>query len=601
MAIHVKTGASTWTEVTNTSPNIRVKTGASTWTEASLVYVKTGSGWQLVWDNAAVPPVYSSHSSSASGTGSPDKSSFTIVWTQPTIYSFSKYQFTSDGGATWSGDNTNAGLRTYTWTNLNSSTSYTFGVRTLTVSGRPGEMLYTATTANGNPQPVTSGTSASATSAGATISWTASTSTDLASTNRYEIWAAGATSATFSQNGVSKAITGLSQNTTYTYTVYAVDSGGLKSSGVAISFTTTNANPPAPTLTGNYLKAHDTTSRTSTAAVRKGLTWRVQYSGEAVSMTYNVYTWNGTSYVDYTSGTLYATNNRQTSVDTTLALTGLLASTDYYLRVTATDANSGSTNSTIVGGTTYAAYEYERTAASNWLSTWVDVNQTYVSANLRRSSIADDNRIDQNNVGTGNMNGWISGPNNNPSDSTSFEWIAWPFDWAVWAPGIPRYVTYNTRPAGGNLVESTDQSRWIVGFRYGLNTNAFNKDVIMYVSLGKGYDSTKPVVGGTSLVTWDTGAIGTVPYNPLASGAQNTYYMFTTQNNAVDSSFEYVPMANYFWTQIAEWEGSGLIVRYTSTRLATYGGYGLTKWRASAVSFGLRILYRTITETAYYR
>ena len=597
MAIYVKTGASTWTEVTNTAPNIRVKTGASTWTEASLVYVKTSSGWQLVWDNAATPPVLSYSTTAASGTGSPDKSSFTIVWTQPTIYSFSKYQFTSDGGATWSGDNANAGLRTYTWTNLNSSTLYSFGVRTVTVSGRTGELFHTATTANGNPQPVTSGISAIQNSSGASISWTASTSTDLASTNRYEIWAPGATSATFSQNGVSKSITGLSQNTTYTYTVYAVDSIGLKSSGVAISFTTTNANPPAPTLTGDYAKAHDTTSRTSTADVRKGLTWRVQYSGEAVSMTYNVYTWNGSSYVDYTSGTLYATNNRQTSVDTTLAFTGLLASTNYYLRVTATDANSGSTNSTIVGGTTYAAYEYERTATSNWHSTWVDVFQGFGSVGLKRSSIA--NGFDQGNVGTGNVNGWISASNANPSDVNSYEWIAWPFDWATWAPSVPRYVTYNTRPAGGNLVEHTDQSRWIVGFRYGLNTNAFNKNVIMYVSLGKGYDSARQVVGGNSLVTWDTGAIGTIPY--VGNNAQNTYYMFNTQNNTVDNSFEYVPFANFFWTQIAEWEGSGLVVRYTSTRLATYSGYGLTGWRASAVSFGLRILYRTITETAYYR
>jgi hypothetical protein len=597
MAIHVKTGASTWTEVTNTAPNIRVKTGASTWTEASLVYVKTSSGWQLVWDNAATPPVYSSSSSSASGTGSPDKSSFTIVWTQPTIYSFSKYQFTSDGGATWGGDVTNAGLRTYTWTNLNSSTSYTFGVRTVTISGRFGEMLYTATTANGNPQPVTSGVTSGVTSSGMTISWTASTSTDLASTNRYEIWASGATSATFSQNGVSKAITGLSQNTTYTYTVYAVDSGGLKSSGVAISNTTTNANPPAPTLTGNYAKTHDTTSRTSTADVRKGLTWRVQYTGEAVSMIYSLWTWNGSSYVAYTGGTLYATNNRQTSVDTTLTFTGLLASTNYYLLVQATDANSGVTYSDLVVGTTYAAYEYERTASNNWYSTWVNVNQTYASANLKRSSIA--SNFDQGNVGTGNVNGWISGPNENPSNVDSYEWIAWPFDWATWAPSIPRYVTYNTRAPGGNLVSNTDQARWIVGFRYGLNTNAFNKDVIMYVSLGNGYDSARQVVGGNSLVTWNAGAIGTIPYT--GGNAQNTYYMFTTQNATGTHSFEYIPVANYFWTQIAVWEGDGLIVRYTSTRLSTYSGYGLTKWRASAVSFGLRVLYSTITETAYYR
>lgn len=583
MAIHVKTGASTWTEVTNTSPNIRVKTGASTWTEASLVYVKTGSGWQLVWDNAAVPPVYSSHSSSALGTGSPDKSSFTIVWTQPTIYSFSKYQFTSDGGATWGGDITNAGLRTYTWTNLNSSTSYTFGVRTVTVSGRNGEMLYTATTANGNPQPVTSGTSASATSTGATISWTASTSTDLATTNRYEIWAAGATSATFSQNGVSKEITGLSQNTTYTYTVYAVDSDGLKSSGVAISFTTTNANPPAPTLTGNYLKAHDTTSRTTTGAVRKGLTWRVQYTGEAVSMTYELFTWNGSSYVSYTTGTLYATNNRQTSVDTTLAFTGLLASTDYYLRVTATDANSGSTNSTIVGGTTYAAFEYERTITKTPAGGWSDV---FGVPGLRSSSAT--TGYEASKVVGGN--GWISGPNSGSFGGTNFEYIAWPFDWS-WT-GLPRTVTYQTRPPGGNLVSTTEQARFVSGFRYTINGNAPLKDICMYVSLGKGFVVGGAVVGSISPVDWSNSGsvLGTIPYT--GSNGYNTQYTYYKQNDTGTASFENIAGAY-------EWEGAGLIVKYSATRLSTYTG--LTNYRQSATSFGIWVTWFTVTENLFYR
>jgi hypothetical protein len=587
MAIHVKTGASTWTEVTNTAPNIKVKTGASTWTDASLVYVKTGAGWQLVWDNAATPPLYSSSSTAASGTGSPDKSSFTIVWTQPTIYSFSKYQFTSDGGATWGGDVTNAGLRTYTWTNLNSSTSYTFGVRTVTVSGRTGEMLYTATTANGNPQPVTSGSSSSITPTQATISWTASTSTDLAASNRYEIWAAGATSATFSQNGTSKTITGLSQNTSYTYTVYAVDSGGLKSSGMAISFSTTNAPPSSPTATG-LSKQDDTTSRTTTGAVQKGLTFSVAYSGEAVSAI--VHLRNSANTTNLQTVTLYATNNRQTSFSNTVSFTGLAASTSYICRVVVTDANSASTTTDSTAYTTNATFEYERTASKTFSSGWTDV----FGVPGLRSSTAQTGYEASKVVGG---NGWISLGNSASESGTAFEYIAWPFDWS-WT-GLPRTVTYNTRPAGGSLTSTTEQARFLAGFRYTLNGNAPIKDIKMYVSLGKGFVVGGAVVGASSPVDWSNGGavLGTIPYG--GGNGYNTPYTYYKQNDTGTASFEHVPVANFFWTQAYEWEGSGLIVKYSGTKLSTYTG--LTNYRQSATSFGVAVVWFTVTETPYYR
>jgi hypothetical protein len=597
MAVYVKT-AGGWTEVTNTAPNIRVKTGASTWTEASIVYVKNASGWQVVWDNAATPPLYSSSSTAAAGAGSPDKSSYTLNWTQPTVYSFNRYEFTSDGGTTWGSPSTNAALRAYTWTNLDSSTSYTFGVRVVTNSGRTGELLRTDTTANGNPQPVTSLSSSGITPTQADISWTASTSTDLAASNRYEIWASGATSATFSQNGTSKTITGLTQNTSYTYTVYAVDSGGLKSSGVSVTFTTTNANPPAPTVSG-LSKQDDGTSRTTTAAVQKGLTFSVSYSGEAVSAVAELR--NSANTQTLQTVTLYGTGNRQTSINQNVSFTGLSESTSYICRVVVTDANSGSTTTDSAAYTTNAAYEYERTASDNWTVADVPLTQDRGPSALAMRASSSVSGRSANSVFSPN-GGWVSGSNTASESGTSYEYIAWPFDWS-WS-GVDRYITYYTRPAGGSLVTNTVQNRFICGFRYSIWVNASIKDIKMYVSLGRGYTTS------VNATDWsNNGAVlGTIPYG--GGNGYNTAYTYYAQNNSTGdgggdpNEIDHLPSAYFFPTQAYEWEGSGLLIKFTGTRLSTHtGGYSYsTGFRQTCTGMAVKMLYRSsVTETPYYR
>lgn len=600
MAVYVKT-AGGWVEVTNTAPNIRVKTGASTWTEASVVYVRNASGWQIVWDNAATPPVYSSSSSAASGAGSPDKSTFTLTWTQPTIYNFNRYEFSSDGGATWSNPSTNAALRTYTWTNLNSSTSYTFGVRVITNSGRTGDMLYTATTANGNPQPVTSLSSSNVTPTQADISWTASSSTDLAATNRYEIWASGATSPTFSQNGTTRTITGLTQNTSYTYTVFAVDSGGLKSSGVSVTFTTTNAPPASPSVAGSS-KQDDSTSRTTTAAVQKGLTFAVSYSGEPVSAVAQLR--NGANNTTLQTIELYGTGNRQTSFSQNVSFGGLSENTSYICRVVVTDANSASTTTDSAAYTTNPAYEYERTATANYAFSDVYLTPERGPNQLAMRASSSYTGRNANEVFSPN-GGWVSGTNSASESGTAFEYIAWPWNWSF--SGLPRYITYNTRPAGGSLASSTIQARWICGFRYRIWENASIKDIKMYVSLGRNYTTT------ISGVDWsNNGAVlGTIPYG--GGNGYNTAYTYYAQNNVSgdDLYFEpdpneisHLPSANFFPTQYYEWEGSGLIIKFTGTRLSTHtGGYPYsTGYRQTCVGMAVKAMYiSSVTETPYYR
>jgi hypothetical protein len=287
MAIYVKKDSTTWDEVSNLTPDIKVKTGASTWTDASIVYVKTGANtWSVAWDNAAPPPVYSSSSTAAYST---DTSSITLNWTQPTIYGFVKYQFTTNGGATWGDDSTDPNLRTKTWNGLAERTTYTVGVRVVNQSGRVGEMTYAVTTANSTPAAVTSLSASAPNPNQIDLSWAASTSGDRSS---YDVYEGG----TFIKNvtGTSTSITGLGVNTAHTYTVYTKDTGGLASGGSSASATTPNVGGPG-TLYAS-VSTHNTVN----------LSWDSAAHADEYYVYIMVYdTW---AYLDTTTSTSYSYN-----------------------------------------------------------------------------------------------------------------------------------------------------------------------------------------------------------------------------------------------------------------------------------------------------
>lgn len=280
MAIYVKKDESSWDEVSSMTPDIKVKTGESTWTDAAIVYVKTGpTTWSVAWDNAAPPPVYSSISTAAYST---DTSSITLTWTQPTIYGFVKYQFTTNGGATWGEDSTNPDLRTKTWNGLSERASYTVGVRVVNLSGRVGEMTRTITTANSTPANPTSLSRSAPNPNQIDLSWTASTSTDRASYEIYE-------GATFvkSVTGTSTSVGSLAVNSSHTYTIYTKDTSGALSSGVSFSaITTPNVGGPG----------------TLTASVTSHTTVNLSWDAAAHADEYYVYKLNFGTYVwDYTA------------------------------------------------------------------------------------------------------------------------------------------------------------------------------------------------------------------------------------------------------------------------------------------------------------
>lgn len=109
------------------------------------------------------------------------------------------------------------------------------------------------------PNDVTNLTYTNVTQTGLRLTWTASSSSDVASYRIFE----GATqigSATVNQLD----ITGLTANTTHTYTVKAVDNAGNVSAGVSVTVTTSAATPTntAPSITSSYstTSVNDSTS-----------------------------------------------------------------------------------------------------------------------------------------------------------------------------------------------------------------------------------------------------------------------------------------------------------------------------------------------------
>jgi chitodextrinase len=153
-----------------------------------------------------------------------------VASTSPDISSYQIYQ-----GSTLLSTVTGV---SYVISGLNSSTSYTFTVKSRDTSGNLsiGVNVTATTSAPADvtpPNDVTSLSASNLTDRSVTLSWTASTSTDVASYMIYE----GSTLVT-STSATSYTVTGLASNTQYTFIVKSKDTSGNVSVGTLITFTT---------------------------------------------------------------------------------------------------------------------------------------------------------------------------------------------------------------------------------------------------------------------------------------------------------------------------------------------------------------------------
>lgn len=570
MAIYVKRGDGQWDEAENTAANLKIR-DSSGWKDIYLVYVKTPTGWQIVWDNAAPPPVISSSSTAAYST---ETSSITIEWTQPTIYNFDRYEFTTDNGATWGDASTNANLRSKTWNGLTERTSYTVGVRVVNKSGRTGEAKTTITTANSNPQPPTGGSVTDVTSSSGKLNWTASTSTDkkgggytYAINNSNDTVTVGWTDST------SFDITGLAQNSSYTYKVYTRDTGDLYSSALSLTISTSNAAPPAATVTA-WSTGDTGVDYSSPGSVLKTGTWRVQYSGEAVSAI--AYLFDSANNWTGRSSTLYDSNNRQTSIDTYVTFGDLAYSTEYRVAVDVTDANSATTRSSYIGNTTPSYRLYRRDSGIAWAT-----GSMNATGGLSASTAV--GGFEASKAASGSSGWWLSQTNSASTSSTAYEYIQWDPSWPGGTVSSLYTEDYNYDTGVATDGQTANPARQITGYEYAAadtdqgasgngSTTTGNFDVYFSVYNGSGWSGSS-----------------TIPY-----GGSNGYNI-----NYVDLSSQIGNDGYISKTLGTNRTSEPLKVRYTLTRLQQHTGY--TGFRASAFYVGISYRYAYAVNIYYYR
>jgi len=173
--------------------------------------------------------------------------------------------------------------------------------------------------------PTTPGTlsSPSKTTTSISLSWGASTDTGGSGLAGYNIYRNGATTPTGQTTGTTFTDTGLTPNTTYTYTVRARDgAGNLSPNSNQISVTTnaTSADTTPPTVPGTL----SSPSKTSTSI---SLAWGASTdTGGSGLAGYNIYRNGATTPTAQTSGT-----------GTTFNDTGLAPNTTYTYQVRARD------------------------------------------------------------------------------------------------------------------------------------------------------------------------------------------------------------------------------------------------------------------------
>lgn len=241
---------------------------------------------------------------------------------------------------------------TYNVTGLTEKTQYTFTIKAKDANGNVANgTSITITTADVTaPNNVTNLATSNITATSLTLTWTASTSTDVSGYEVYNGSTLLGTATTVSYN-----VSGLTANTAYTFVVKAKDSSNNVASGASVNATTSSV---VDTTTPNDV-TNLATSNLSTTSVT--LSWTESSSADVAS--YEIY--NGVSLLSTTTSTSYT-------------VTGLTASTSYTLTVKAKD---GAGNVSTGASTTFTTVTPDTTAPDN-VTNLTTSNETQTSLTL---------------------------------------------------------------------------------------------------------------------------------------------------------------------------------------------------------------------------
>ncbi len=312
-------------------------------------------------------------------------------------------------------------------TGLSASTSYSYRVQAVDTAGSLSSFSSTATASTQAAPPPTAPTNLAATAASASqinLSWTASTSA-IGIANYIVQRCQGGGCTTFAQvatpTGTSYSDTGLTANTSYSYRVEAVDTGGNLSSFSSTATAVTQAPPTAPTnLTATASSMTQInlswTASTSAIGIANYIVQRCQGAGCATFA--QVATPTGTSYGD----------------------TGLSASTSYSYRVQAVDTAGNLSSFSTPASATTPADTQPPTAPTNLTATAASSSQINLSWSASTDNVGVTGYLVQRCQGAG---------------CTSFAQIATPTGTAYTDTGLSPGASYTYQvqatDAAGNL------------------------------------------------------------------------------------------------------------------------------------------------------
>lgn len=395
--IWIKTGPTTWSQVSESNEsNFLLQTDTDIWPKAELVYIKTGSTtWTQAWNRIPPTPSITSYDTA--------ERQVIIYWESGADdlvpFDFQKWQFTTNNGSTWFGDDTNKFLREKTITGLLENTSYNIGVRVVDTSGKTAQHIINLTTDSIPPDAPYNISIDSKTQTSVTVTW----DFDVVPPDfyRWRFSSNGGTSWVNSTNSALRSYTfsSLTAGELYTFVVRVEDTASNTAED-SISDYTLPPTPGAPTLTNgrdgwsttNYavLQSDINAGIGSLDDVTRSISCSVSYNGKANNQ-YCYY-----ELLD-SADNLLETSDNFDLVTTTQTLnyefTLLSRNTAYKVRLISVDndfneINGSTTSITTLDYSSQNIYSERQTYVDNWLDFGYDAAivasssySTYVAAN----------------------------------------------------------------------------------------------------------------------------------------------------------------------------------------------------------------------------
>jgi len=256
---------------------------------------------------------------------------------------------------------------------LTANTSYSFTVAAVDAAGISAQSTALAVKTAGAtcaaaPAVPTGLASANVTSSSVVLSWTAVTSPANCSVT-YRVYSRGIQIQT-GLTATSTTISGLTANTTYSFTVAAVDAAGIsaQSAILAVQTTGTGTCTAVPSVPTGLASSNVTSSGLS-------LSWNAATAGSGCAVTYTVYK-DGAVAVSGLTGT-------------STSISGLAASTTYSFTVAAVDGAGSSSQSSALSVTTSPGGGGSITAKVGYFIQWGIYARAYYVKNLVTSGAAD--------------------------------------------------------------------------------------------------------------------------------------------------------------------------------------------------------------------